>query len=388
MAVRIALQCSESDAHLILSEDNSAARLLSRPGAAIYNDANGLLEGNNPFQVVWLNDHERESYLRQTKEMAESRGVKMPPAIVFEGNVPSDPLQNHLLQELLEVGPAAVTRSPRAWLGSAVAIKDPTFIRLERHSGTNLLLVGQHDELATGVLATACVALVANELPAGEAEPPAAEAEFLILDGTRADEQNYGFWRRLARSLALPAEVYEPRECGKAIAKAAAELQRRTLTGDDSAPPLYVVVFNLARFRDLQKSEDDFGFTNFGEEEKANPGKQFMQLLREGPAVGIHMLIWCDSYNNLVRWVDRQSLRDLELRVLLQMSATDSSNLIDSPAASTLGVNRAVLYNDERGEYEKFRPYGIPTDEWLASVRQTLGERFRRTAGQAATLLE
>jgi DNA segregation ATPase FtsK/SpoIIIE-like protein len=61
MAVRIALQCSESDAHLILSEDNTAARLLSRPGAAIYNDANGLMEGNNPFQVVWLNDHEREA---------------------------------------------------------------------------------------------------------------------------------------------------------------------------------------------------------------------------------------------------------------------------------------------------------------------------------------
>jgi len=57
MAVRIALQCSESDAHLILSDDNTAARLLSRPGEAIYNDANGLFEGNHPFQVVWLPDH-------------------------------------------------------------------------------------------------------------------------------------------------------------------------------------------------------------------------------------------------------------------------------------------------------------------------------------------
>src|SRR5262249_42050970 len=49
MAVRIALQCSEADAQLILSDDNSAARLLSRPGEAIYNDANGLVEGNDPF---------------------------------------------------------------------------------------------------------------------------------------------------------------------------------------------------------------------------------------------------------------------------------------------------------------------------------------------------
>jgi energy-coupling factor transporter ATP-binding protein EcfA2 len=65
MAVRIALQCSESDAHLILSEDNTAARLLGRPGEAIYNDANGLFEGNHPFQVVWLSDHQRKTYLQQ-----------------------------------------------------------------------------------------------------------------------------------------------------------------------------------------------------------------------------------------------------------------------------------------------------------------------------------
>ncbi|MBI1914481.1 MAG: AAA family ATPase, partial [Planctomycetes bacterium] len=69
MAVRIALQCSEADAHLILSEGNSAARLLSRPGEAIYNDANGRVEGNNPFQVVWLPDARREAYLGQLREM-------------------------------------------------------------------------------------------------------------------------------------------------------------------------------------------------------------------------------------------------------------------------------------------------------------------------------
>ena len=54
------MQCSEADAHLILSEDNTAARLLTRPGEAIYNDANGMMEGNNLFQVVWLSDERRE----------------------------------------------------------------------------------------------------------------------------------------------------------------------------------------------------------------------------------------------------------------------------------------------------------------------------------------
>src|SRR5207249_1333724 len=87
MAVRVALQCSEVDAHLILSKDNSAARLLSRPGEAIYNDANGLLEGNDLFQVVWLSNERREQALRAVHEMARTRGIlPSSPAIVFEGN--------------------------------------------------------------------------------------------------------------------------------------------------------------------------------------------------------------------------------------------------------------------------------------------------------------
>ncbi|NUQ64921.1 MAG: cell division protein FtsK, partial [Pirellulales bacterium] len=101
MAVRIALQCSEADAHLILSEDNTGARLLSRPGEAIYNDANGLFEGNHPFQTAWLSDHERDRYLDEVAQLAAGRNCVAPPPIVFEGNVSADVRENAALAELL-----------------------------------------------------------------------------------------------------------------------------------------------------------------------------------------------------------------------------------------------------------------------------------------------
>src|SRR5207249_903978 len=63
IGVRIALQCSEADSRLILSDDNPAARALVRPGHAIYNDKNGLIECNNSFQVAWLPDATRGDYL-------------------------------------------------------------------------------------------------------------------------------------------------------------------------------------------------------------------------------------------------------------------------------------------------------------------------------------
>ena len=56
MGVRIALQCNEQDSMMILSDDNVAARLLARPGEAIYNDLDipnleKILASGSPF---WL----------------------------------------------------------------------------------------------------------------------------------------------------------------------------------------------------------------------------------------------------------------------------------------------------------------------------------------------
>src|SRR5260370_10848466 len=168
MAVRIALQCREADAQLILSDGNTAARLLSRPGEAIYNDANGLVEGNNPFQVVWLPESRREVFLEQIRELDQKRNARMSRTqVVFEGNAPADIRKNSLLQQVLET-PAwpTVPQTCSAWLGEAMAIKDPTAALFRRQSGSNLLLVGQQDEMARRTLAMALVSLPAQQGPA------------------------------------------------------------------------------------------------------------------------------------------------------------------------------------------------------------------------------
>jgi hypothetical protein len=56
------------------------------------------------------------------------------------------------------------------------------------------------------------------------------------------------------------------------------------------------------------------------------------------------------------------------MRVLFQMSINDSSNLIDSPAASTLGMHRALFHNEHYGSLETFRPYAMPDPAWLDAV--------------------
>jgi S-DNA-T family DNA segregation ATPase FtsK/SpoIIIE len=379
MAIRIALQCSEADSHLILSEDNAAARLLTRPGEAIYNDANGMIEGNHVFQVVWLPDVNREGYLKTLYKMAEDRGL-LPdtPQLVFEGNLPADVAKNPLLNRALaeERWPDEV-RSTQVWLGDAIAIKDPTAALLRRQSGANILVIGQYEEMALGTLEMAVLSLATQHAPAINGHENAANAaKFFVFDGTPADSSLYGTFNQLADVIPHPYKVVGPREVGPIINELSEELARRQGEELVEAPSIYLMVYDLGRFRDLRKSDDDFGFSSSygggGEEEKPSASKQFATLLREGPNFGIHCIAWCDTVGNLNRTFERQTAGEFELRVLFQMSINDSSALIDSPAAGKLGENRALYYNEEQGRMEKFRPYGLPSPEWLDRVRQKL----------------
>jgi hypothetical protein len=199
-------------------------------------------------------------------------------------------------------------------------------------------------------------------------------AGFHILDGTRPDAPDLDFWPRLARALPHDIHIAGPRDAAGVVGQLAAELSRREQDRAENEPPIYLLIYDLARFRDLRKSDDDYSLSRYDEDKPVSASAHLGRLLRDGPALGIHVLVWCDSYHNVGRFMERQALRDLELRVLFQMNVTDSSNLVDSPAASQLGIHRALLYDEGEGLLEKFRPYGLPDDHWL----EWIGQQFRQ----------
>jgi hypothetical protein len=372
MAVRIALECSAADAHVILSEDNTAARMLGRPGEAIYNDANGMAEGNHPFQVVWLADAERNEYLRGLGRLAVERGRHDPPPIIFEGQSAADLRDNGELDAVIQrnVQPDA-SRVPRAWLGAAVEIKEPVSMAFRRQAGTNLLLVGSSRDLATGLIASSVVSLaLADRYRVADPHRAACAARFELLVSDEHEElPNDGWITALHDTLQVDLRSTGPAEAAARVAALAAEVDRRLAAAAVSASEIYLVIHDLGRFRTLQPSPDDYGLGSFSAEQaEGNAAAQLARILREGPAVGVHTLVWADGHHTLSRWFERGSLRDFAHRVLLQMSAVDSSHLMDSVAASQLGGFRALFHDHERGHAEKFRPYGVPDAAWLRSL--------------------
>jgi ABC-type multidrug transport system fused ATPase/permease subunit len=387
MAVRIALACSEADAYLIMSDDNSAPRLLSRPGEAIYNDASGAVEGNSPFQVAWLPDEQRDAFLDRVQRFAHEGKARHPaePTIVFEGSAPADLRRNHLLARTLDTPPSSSTAAPCAWLGDAVAIKDPTAATFRRQSAANLLIVGQRDESALAIMSAALIGLRAQASPATAQD--VALPRFWVFDGTPADAPGPqpGFLPRVAAALGTgtPAltRVVEYRQVEPALAELAAELDRRQAAeaaggavggggagSSANAPPVFLIIHGLQRFRMLRRAEDEFDFSSSSDEKAAKPDKLFARILREGPPLGLHTLVWCDTVASLNRTLDRQGLREFDARVLFQMSGADSSALIDAAVAGVIGQNRALFYSEEQGLIEKFRPYALPDEQWLAAL--------------------
>ena len=375
MAVRVALQCNEADSSLILSEDNTAARLLTRPGEAIYNDANGMVEGNSPFQVVFLNDERRERYLGALRTMADRRtDIPQLPRIVFDGNEAADPAGNKLLGELLSSGKVHGKQpvAPLAWLGDAIAIKDPTTAIFRRQGGANMLIVGQREDLGAALLAMSIVSLAAGSDPhpgGGLGRP----ARFVLLEPAIAEEKPDILLASLAKHLPHEVEVVGRLATAESLAAVAAEVQRRIDEQVLDGEAVFLVVRDLARYRELRRDEGDFGFS-MGEK-KASPAQNFVTILKDGPTVGVHTIIWCDSLTNLQRTFERGTLKEFELRVLFQMSGSDSSQLVDSPLASKLGPQRALFIHEETGTLEKFRPYAFPSTEWLGGVAAAINAR-------------
>jgi DNA segregation ATPase FtsK/SpoIIIE-like protein len=363
MVIRVALQCNEADAYLIMDENNSAPRLLSRPGEGIYNDSAGALEGNSPFQVVWLSDDERDARLEQIRGLAEQTGKRPASPIVFEGNAPSDIRENDPLALALDTVPLTAPPAGRAWLGAPNSIKGPTEAIFQRQSGNHLLVVGQREEAATSMLTVALLSLAAQY--------PLGAARFVVLHAAIPGSAEEAAIERAAGMVPHGVTVARGQDIATALDELAGELKARTGGGD--GPAVFVFIFGMQKFKKLRQ-EDDFDFSGGGDS-GPNPSAQLGDLIREGSTHGIHVLASIDTFNSVGRFISRKLLSEFEIRVVFQMSQNDSASLIDSPKAGNLGLHRALLHNEAQGSDETFRPYSPPDAAWLEEAAAKLARR-------------
>jgi hypothetical protein len=258
-------------------------------------------------------------------------------------------------------------------------------------------MVGTDEQAAMGILVTSIISLAA-QLPHTSVR---GAQTFSVLDFSTTDTEETNPFNYLAEKLPHPIAVGRRRQLPGMINVVAQEVQRRLQDDETGAPPIFLIIYGLQRARVLRLDEPGTGYgaNTFTPEDSApsqeaqelgmsssfasqfgtagstaapaaasNPSQQLPMILREGPDFGVYTLVWCDTMNNLNRTLERSALREFILRIAFQMSENDSHNFVESSAANKLGDHRALLYNDEKGTGEKFRPYAVPSQQWLAQA--------------------
>ncbi|MCM8537901.1 MAG: FtsK/SpoIIIE domain-containing protein [Lentisphaeraceae bacterium] len=341
MTIRIALQCSESDSYVILNESNNAARLLSRPGEAIYNDQAGLPEGNNPFQAAYLNEETKTKVLKQIQ--ASSAEYKAP--YIFEGNIPAEITQSQSFSKLA----SSQSTTLKMILGEPNAIRDSQTLTLESLPGQNVLVIGQKEEAALATFSSMILSAIKQSND--------KKFNICILDGSSSENSRKDYFESLLAETSVNYHILTPvtaEDWIKTLYENKNENDETTLT----------FIFGFHRFRKL-KNEDSFSW----DEETKSSGAMLSELISDGPANNTHTICWVDSWNSYSRMASRKSLNDYVHRVLFQMSQADSISLIDTAEASKLGLHTAILFDDQSGELIKYRPFLLPDK---TSIQQIL----------------
>ena len=364
IAVRIALKMNASESYQVLGDNNPAAAGLARDGAAIYNDATGAIEANRPFQIALLESAERDRCLDAVDRLWRRVHPAPPEPVVFEGRELVAPEKNPQILGLRATG----SRSLMLWLGEAVALAPPVAIRLNEETGHNVLVLGSNLEMAAGLFATTLLGLAAQLGTTG--------GRLMLLDLNPSDQGASP--SQAAERLGGRIEVGRARDVERLLGAIEEEVKRRlatSLEGRSHETPWILLLFALQRAQMLRLTDATAIYASPDSYLRNEPAPlplqdRFSKILQDGPMVGIHTLVWCDTLTNARRYLG--SLEPFELRVAFQISEADSQMLLDSNDAARLGDHRALFLDRASGKLVKLTPYRFPGDDLIDGLLRKL----------------
>ncbi|MRH91665.1 cell division protein FtsK [Nocardia sp. SYP-A9097] len=332
---RLVLASSTQDSEQLLAEGNADAQLLSKPGEGIINDHAGQVDANNRFQCAYWSTEQRAAVIARLRSKADAAGFTAGPA-VFEGDIAVAPADydNELFTRSSRNGTLVMP------IGAPMSLAAPVAVRLERQPGNNMLLVDPH-ALTALVLQIAALraADVRVEYIDFAAIEPAAEPMF-------------------ARLRAHGTEAHHRRKLGDVLDSLVADITERAELDDYHSPARTLFLIGAHRAREL--TPDTF--------DPETESGRLAHVLRHGPEVGIHVIVWADRLASLQRRFDHDGLRQFGFKVLGPASEDDSRSLIDSEVAAKLTPNQFAIDDYDNARTDIVRRFAEPEAAWLDAI--------------------
>lgn len=340
---RIALQSNESDSRLLLGDDNPDAQTLTRAGEGILNNKGGLKDANQRFQAAFWSPEDRSAVLQSMTRRARRQGL---PAIttVFAGHEAAqvDSVSFDLL--VPSADPRDVTLTLPAGLPSTLDAR-PVSAMLRRESGSHLLIV---DDAGPGPLTAICGAL----------HTQSATTELLDFMGDDED------WKKIVTELGhlRGLTVHPRRTLPSVLGRVAGTVDQRHKLSDFRATPIVVAVSAMGRARDFDPNNSSYGDNN------ESVSDILRKILRDGPEVGVHVVVWFDRAAGINKRLDSTMLAEFGQRLVGRLSRDDSGAVIDSDSAAELKPGQAILADLDRGTEHRVRKFATPPVEWITGL--------------------
>ena len=357
LPVRILLPASEADALRVLGEGNTAGSLLLQAGDGVLNTAGGSVEANQPFRGALLPEERRNDLLRRLREFADEAGFLRHP-VVFEGDKPlraEDTPPGRFVDEIR----GARARTLRIRFGVPMAISGSADIDLRREAGANVVLVARDATSGTALGDVSGHALphavASNAVASAVAARARVEiADFLpIEDGLDDALAPFREEGRLA--------IYRRRQVPELLGRVEGVVRERIDADDVDAEPLLLVLFGIHRARDFDTESVDFDPEN-------DLASRLATIVRDGPEVGVHTLIWCETLATLSRRLGSGVTRECSWRLAGRMSADDSHSLIGVDTASGLREQQIIIANEDIGRLQRCTSLSQPSAGWVRDL--------------------
>jgi hypothetical protein len=361
LPVRILLSAAEADARRVLGDDNDAGKYLSHSGEAVLNTEGGRVEANEPFRVAFFDEKSRIERLRQLRILADNRGFTRR-LVVFEGNsmTPLSEIDSRIFFE--ELRTADNLGIVRLRVACPMTLSGNADIILRREGGANLLIVARNSVDNQNMVQTVAddkAGIAQSIFGSIIASLSCSNFGFEIIDFMPADDSLELVLRNTFPQANF--RIRRRRELIEVLKSYREEVASRISEDKASNTPMVLAIYGLHRARDFDTSSIDY-----------DPAEDLVgtltEILRNGPEVGVHVVLWTENIAGALRHVGSEAIRECAWRVAGRMSIDDSESLIGSPEAASIREHQVIIVNDDIGIFSRCSAYGLPSDDWVKEL--------------------
>lgn len=316
---RIAFQCNDYDAEIVMGDTNKGTRGLASAGAGLFNPTRGDEARNQLFQGLFISEDDRPTLVAQLAARAALEGWDRAPR-VFDGHSTVDrPPANEF----------AATDGRHIWipLGEPFSLARRELLALRRARSSNVLLLHGGDAPETRYDPLDDPATTRRPEPDQAMrgalhsiiEAACRQGGAVTLIDFDPDEHSGTALPVLEVARLYGAEYVRSGSLNDTISRLTNLLEARTGSGNYGDTQNLLILCGVERAAPLSPPDP------YADDDNSSDSSRLVNLIQRGPDVGLHTVLWVDRLASFSERLGGDLLRDFAFR--LAGSGTDHDDV-------------------------------------------------------------